>query len=65
MFVVCCLTFNLIKFIKLNHACAFRVELPDGRYTFLPEGGDKVADGSVVWTSLGPLPRWVPGPTTR
>jgi hypothetical protein len=21
--------------------------------------------GSVVWTSLGPLPRWVPGPTTR
>jgi hypothetical protein len=19
---------------------------------------------SVVWTSLGPLPRWVPGPTT-
>jgi hypothetical protein len=20
--------------------------------------------GSVVWTSLGPLPRWVPGPTT-
>jgi hypothetical protein len=22
-------------------------------------------DGVVVWTSLGPLPRWVPGPTTR
>jgi hypothetical protein len=21
-------------------------------------------DTSVVWTSLGPLPRWVPGPTT-
>jgi hypothetical protein len=21
--------------------------------------------GLVVWTSLGPLPRWVPGPTTR
>jgi hypothetical protein len=21
--------------------------------------------GIVVWTSLGPLPRWVPGPTTR
>jgi hypothetical protein len=21
--------------------------------------------GVVVWTSLGPLPRWVPGPTTR
>jgi hypothetical protein len=20
---------------------------------------------SVVWTSLGPLPQWVPGPTTR
>jgi hypothetical protein len=19
----------------------------------------------VVWTSLGPLPRWIPGPTTR
>jgi hypothetical protein len=24
-----------------------------------------VAVVSVVWTSLGPLPRWVPGPTTR
>jgi hypothetical protein len=22
-------------------------------------------DVPVVWTSLGPLPRWVPGPTTR
>jgi hypothetical protein len=22
-------------------------------------------DVLVVWTSLGPLPRWVPGPTTR
>jgi hypothetical protein len=22
-------------------------------------------EGIVVWTSLGPLPRWVPGPTTR
>jgi hypothetical protein len=22
-------------------------------------------DDFVVWTSLGPLPRWVPGPTTR
>jgi hypothetical protein len=20
---------------------------------------------AVVWTSLGPLPRWVPGPTTQ
>jgi hypothetical protein len=25
----------------------------------------KVLGGLVVWTSLGPLPRWVPGPTTR
>jgi hypothetical protein len=24
-----------------------------------------MCDASVVWTSLGPLPRWVPGPTTR
>jgi hypothetical protein len=23
------------------------------------------AGDGVVWTSLGPLPRWVPGPTTR
>jgi hypothetical protein len=22
-------------------------------------------EADVVWTSLGPLPRWVPGPTTR
>jgi hypothetical protein len=28
--------------------------------------GSTCADeGNVVWTSLGPLPRWVPGPTTR
>jgi hypothetical protein len=27
-------------------------------------GGD-VRVKAVVWTSLGPLPRWVPGPTTR
>jgi hypothetical protein len=26
------------------------------------EGGDV---GRVVWTSLGPLPRWVLGPTTQ
>jgi hypothetical protein len=28
--------------------------------SFLDWSGD-----AVVWTSLGPLPRWVPGPTTR
>jgi hypothetical protein len=26
---------------------------------------EKLAADIVVWTSLGPLPRWVPGPTTR
>jgi hypothetical protein len=26
---------------------------------------DGSVDPAVVWTSLGPLPRWVPGPTTR
>jgi hypothetical protein len=31
-------------------------------YTQLVEEGKWL---SVVWTSLGPLPRWVPGPTTR
>jgi hypothetical protein len=25
----------------------------------------QVINKPVVWTSLGPLPRWVPGPTTR
>jgi chromosome segregation ATPase len=25
----------------------------------------EIEANSVVWTSLGPLPRWVPGPTTR
>jgi hypothetical protein len=28
-------------------------------------GRMNVANSTVVWTSLGPLPRWVPGPTTR
>jgi hypothetical protein len=28
-------------------------------------GGAPGRKGGVVWTSLGPLPRWVPGPTTR
>jgi hypothetical protein len=32
--------------------------LPDTTY---PVRQDQI----VVWTSLGPLPRWVPGPTTR
>jgi hypothetical protein len=27
--------------------------------------GGSVHPVGVVWTSLGPLPRWVPGPTTR
>jgi hypothetical protein len=40
------------------HPC---VDLPDSSYTLVPEGGDE----GVVWTSLGPLPQWVPGPTTR
>jgi hypothetical protein len=26
---------------------------------------DDLVDPAVVWTSLGPLHRWVPGPTTR
>jgi hypothetical protein len=27
---------------------------------------EQISDAElVVWTSLGPLPRWVPGPTTR
>jgi hypothetical protein len=25
----------------------------------------EIKDADVVWTSLGPLPWWVPGPTTR
>jgi hypothetical protein len=36
-------------------------EMP-GLSTIVAQTGWKV---SVVWTSLGPLPRWVPGPTTR
>jgi hypothetical protein len=27
--------------------------------------GQQLAAATVVWTSLGPLHRWVPGPTTR
>jgi hypothetical protein len=34
-----------------------------------PHGGKnskmKLWEVPVIWTSLGPLPRWVPGPTTR
>jgi hypothetical protein len=26
---------------------------------------NRVTQVPVVWTSLGPLPRWVPAPTTR
>jgi hypothetical protein len=28
-------------------------------------GAERRCGTGVVWTSLGPLPRWVPGPTTR
>jgi hypothetical protein len=24
-----------------------------------------LGENAIIWTSLGPLPRWVPGPTTR
>jgi hypothetical protein len=45
------------------------VQVRQGKLNFttmrdIPEGAS-VLTGSVVWTSLGPLPRWVPGPTTR
>jgi hypothetical protein len=32
-------------------------------YNFLSVS--QLLDEGVVWTSLGPLPRWVQGPTTR
>jgi hypothetical protein len=39
------------------------------RYHFLRDNVEKgkiaLIHVPVVWTSLGPLPRWVPGPTTR
>jgi hypothetical protein len=35
----------------------------DSAYEF--DFGSDPEDPDVVWTSLGPLPRWVPGPTTR
>jgi hypothetical protein len=28
------------------------------------KSGSMEQEAGVVWTSLGPLPRWVPGPTT-
>jgi hypothetical protein len=34
-------------------------------FEYLKQGKYISGDESVVWTSLGPLPRWVPGPTTR
>jgi hypothetical protein len=33
--------------------------------TMHPIAADPNNLARVVWTSLGPLPRWVPGPTTR
>jgi hypothetical protein len=44
----------------LNSFCA---QHPDEVSTSLV--GLLPAVDPVVWTSLGPLPRWVPGPTTR
>jgi hypothetical protein len=29
------------------------------------EEAESAGEDPVVWTTLGPLPRWVPGPTTR
>jgi hypothetical protein len=39
--------------------------LPAGSGAVLCFLGDSGTVLPVVWTSLGPLPRWVPGPTTR
>jgi hypothetical protein len=50
-----------------QHECILPGYLSD-YYTGRPRGvcGCRhLAVPTVVWTSLGPLPRWVPGPTTR
>jgi hypothetical protein len=42
------------------------VGFPSQRRRLPPPSYSATATSSaVVWTSLGPLPRWVPGPTTR
>jgi hypothetical protein len=46
MFVMCCISFYLIKFTKFI-AAFFRIDLSDDNYTLVPEGGDKGADGDL------------------
>jgi hypothetical protein len=49
---------------KLNpNKCVFGV--PSGKLLSFIISHRGIKDNPVVWTSLGPLPRWVPGPTTR
>jgi hypothetical protein len=46
---------------------SYRVKLGPLVVELLLPGLDNgsLSEGGVVWTSLGPLSRWVPGPTTR
>jgi chromosome segregation ATPase len=37
----------------------------EGARSWQSQAEEKAKEADVVWTSLGPLPRWVPGPTTR
>jgi hypothetical protein len=58
---MCFLQDDIVKFVSEPALPPRLVEIPD-------EGKGKAQERrevGVVWTSLGPLPRWVPGPTTR
>jgi hypothetical protein len=57
------LTFCLHKFLLVlkNRECA---ESGLTKLVIKQSKGLRIKS-PVVWTSLGPLPRWVPGPTTR
>jgi hypothetical protein len=55
---------EMFKQFQSIRSCCKQICINCGRLSvFLPSLTGGVT--TVVWTSLGPLPRWVPGPTTR
>jgi hypothetical protein len=51
--------------LGLGHARELRAALGEAPYEVPERLTGLLGARAVVWTSLGPLPRWVPGLTTR
>jgi hypothetical protein len=57
--------FSKIKSSEVDLGVREKIENPSDPHNLALISGSRTNADIVVWTSLGPQPRWVPGPTTR